>query len=953
MSRRNRAVGPRPNLWWGLMLCVMVAGTVVWIGCLPVLPTDTTTPVTASGTKRVNTPPSITVTSPSSDLVISQGDEFDIAWDDTDPDDNAVITIFLDPDSNPGSGNELLVIAGRQEDPDGPLNDSIEVDTALLNIPVGAYRIIATIQDASGATVTHSPSLIVQVLPEGISPGNDPPKIKIVEPTENIGAVQGDTICVVWEASDSDNPTATVTISLDYDLDPTNDDDPNNPNPPILLASNLPLSLVDLLDPNSDTSGLDPNDPNVCLGYQIVVDTTGKIPPRDDGLPYFIQAEVDDGINPPVHAYAIGWLTIQKWAAGVVDLMEAGEGLAAAVFQGFHGRPDPLDANQVGGQAGSWATTLGDFDGDGYDDFVVVARYGNPRGRGNIGQAYMVYGRATRFSSKNSLNSVGTNIHGCQFHAPKNWIEEYGQYYGFTEGGDGGLASATYIDDLDGDGKPELIFGLPDVFTYENMDYDPIDEDDLIYSDDFRRWYSDNDAHDDWGYDRMSLVVYVSSQQTDLWNRLEQNTIDLRMVGQKDPEGVTNDEWVGTSGDTVPTGVRFRGDHPYLLGATQFGETVSALPDTNSDGTPELMFSAPQGGNWMDVIDELGSDLRGRIDIYLGFDFTLFGGQPVKSFPWLNGEKFGSGDDEYAWRWVTWPELYTIEGAYAGDQMGRALHAGDFNQDGSPDIACGAPMAERNNLEEAGVSYILFGQLVVGHISVLDHPRIEIIGTAEGDRLGEAQDGIGDFNGDSIDDVVIGSRYVDCDTMTDCGFAAVLYGGRQLTGERTVTKDDLATPAIPGVMFIGPSDGSMAGAMVGPAGDFNGDGRNDILICAPGAQYTYSAGGTTLTRLGVCYLIFGNNDLTNKTLSLEDVGSADLPGIVFVSPYEMGSADEAGVDTCFTIGDINGDGYSEILIGNTGADYVNPANPSQRRVGAGECYIIYGNNYGTNAPSRW
>ena len=83
------------------------------------------------------------------------------------------------------------------------------------------------------------------------------------------------------------------------------------------------------------------------------------------------------------------------------------------------------------------------------------------------------------------------------------------------------------------------------------------------------------------------------------------------------------------------------------------------------------------------------------------------------------------------------------------------------------------------------------------------------------------------------------------------------------------------------------------------------------------------------------------------------MGTSELPGIIFVSPYEKGSADEAGVDTCFCIGDINGDGYSDILIGNTKADYVSPANPTQRRVDAGECYVIYGNNFGTNNPTQW
>ncbi|MBN1341966.1 MAG: FG-GAP repeat protein [Phycisphaerae bacterium] len=939
MNDPKGSVRSAGTLWWGLFAALMSIGVVTWVGCLP--PATPGSTITAgSGIKTVNTPPTMTITQPSQGLTISQGDRFTICWTDSDPDDNAVISIFLDPDSVPNSGNELLVIAGRQEDPDGISNDCVEVDTELLNVPIAKYRIVGIIQDAAGNVVTSSPNFYVEVLAPGISPGNEPPKIKITEPTENIGVVHNDKVCVMWEGSDSDNPDITVTLSLDYDLDPTNDEDV----PPIVLATGLPLNPADV-DPNT----VDPNtvDPNACQGFQIVIDTAGKIPPREDGLPYFIQACVTDGINPPVYSYAIGWLTVQKWAAGVVDLGETGEGLAGAIFQGFHGKAEPLDANEVGGLAGSSCAKVGDLDGDGIDEFIIAARYSNPRGRGKVGQAYMIYGRKTRFSSLNSLNSVATNIRGAQFHAGTNrkyWFSSYSD----EAGGDKGLASVGGTADFDGDGLPELIFGCPDVWWYDNFDDDPLDDDDVIYEDDLPYPYSSKDpANDDYGTDRMSVVVYVSSKQEYPQNALEGQSIDLALVGQRDPATVSNDEYVIMAGALQPRGVRFRGWHPLELGATQFGETVTSIPDTDNDGLPELVFSAPDA-----------NDGRGVIHFYLGGDFAEAGNQEVKSFPWYDwlgpwDLPEGSIRKKYAFRWLMNPQSDSVYGAFPDDHLGRGKHAGDFNQDGSPDLACGAPEADRNGLTDVGVSYIAFLQLNIGDVSMLDHPRVEIVGTSAGDRLGETQDGIGDFNGDGVDDMVLGSKYLDPNGQTDAGFAAVLFGGRQYTGERTYSAAQIATPGLPGVMFIGSKPGDMAGAMVSSAGDFNGDGRQDILICAPGAEYEYQAGGKKLVRKGVCYLIFGNSSLKNKTFRLNQVGSTSLPGIVFVSPYQKGTADEAGVDTCFSIGDINGDGYDDIIIGNTTADYVNPANPSQRRVDAGEVYVVYGNSFGSNDPGRW
>ena len=138
------------------------------------------------------------------------------------------------------------------------------------------------------------------------------------------------------------------------------------------------------------------------------------------------------------------------------------------------------------------------------------------------------------------------------------------------------------------------------------------------------------------------------------------------------------------------------------------------------------------------------------------------------------------------------------------------------------------------------------------------------------------------------------------------------------------------------------ADGGYAEAMLAPA-DFVyplPDGFGDLLVVAP--NETRAVGGQV--RRGVVYLIFGGTHLYNQIFLLSQVGTTQLPGMIFVSPFAVGTADEATLECAEAAGDVDGDGFGDILIGAPAADFVNPAEPSQRRVDSGEAYLIYGTN---------
>lgn len=115
-------------------------------------------------------------------------------------------------------------------------------------------------------------------------------------------------------------------------------------------------------------------------------------------------------------------------------------------------------------------------------------------------------------------------------------------------------------------------------------------------------------------------------------------------------------------------------------------------------------------------------------------------------------------------------------------------------------------------------------------------------------------------------------------------------------------------------------------------------------------------------RLGVVYLVFGGTHLINTTWDLKNVGSEELPGIVFLSPYVAGRPNEAAPTTVGYIGDINNDGFGDIAIGNPKADFIDLSYPqgpdapgsdasTGRRSNVGDVYVIYGNNFGPNRGS--
>jgi hypothetical protein len=166
-----------------------------------------------------------------------------------------------------------------------------------------------------------------------------------------------------------------------------------------------------------------------------------------------------------------------------------------------------------------------------------------------------------------------------------------------------------------------------------------------------------------------------------------------------------------------------------------------------------------------------------------------------------------------------------------------------------------------------------------------------------GDLLGSSVSSAGDVNGDGFDDFIAGTKNA----------ADVVFGGADLTfGFRISDKNY----------------GTIAGASVSSAGDINGDGFDDLIVGGDHNSY----GGY---YAGQAFVIFGAASFSGD-IKLREMTTSQ--GFIIQGDTEY---DRAG-HSVSSAGDINGDGFDDLIVGAFGAGDSS----------AGAAYILYGGAFG-------
>jgi hypothetical protein len=311
-----------------------------------------------------------------------------------------------------------------------------------------------------------------------------------------------------------------------------------------------------------------------------------------------------------------------------------------------------------------------------------------------------------------------------------------------------------------------------------------------------------------------------------------------------------------------------------------FGNVVAGAGDINGDGFADLVVGAPQEDS-----------NRGAVYVYLGGPAGIPATASIK-----------------------------LAGPDSNSYFGSAVASvGDTDNDGYADLLVGAP----NAYLSVGAAYVFRG----GPQGFAADPNLTIPGTPPGVAFGTTVASAGDFNGDGYGDMLIGAVY---DTPEQP--AAALYPGG-------------AQGCAAGINYpLKGSSGSINGFMIDGVGDVDGDGYADVALGTQNSVLVYRGAATISTDvpsstiaspadLYAFFAVAGAGDLDGdgfadlvvcaRSSAPEDrvyvfPGSAQGP-VQYPTVTLTNSDPTRTLETAVSAGDVNGDGFDDLAVSLMGA----------------------------------
>jgi uncharacterized repeat protein (TIGR01451 family) len=594
---------------------------------------------------------------------------------------------------------------------------------------------------------------------------------------------------------------------------------------------------------------------------------TLSAPPDDDSETAFLALSLTGSLSPVIStdgqaidfrvgsgAYVVHYAELMVTDASGRELPAWFEGFAEAGVRGirivfddsgaaYPVTVDPLatsaawtvESDQAAANLGKAVATAGDVNGDGYSD-VIVGANGYDNGQNGEGRAFVYHGSASGLS------------------ATPNWTAE-----GNQAGSNFSFSVAT-AGDVNGDGYSDVIIGAH--------------------------------GHDNGEADEGLAFVYHGSASglsagPAWWAEADQASarfgICVSTAGDVNGDGYS-DVVIGAdlydNGEADEGQVRlFKGSSSGLASTASwtaeadqasafFGRWVALAGDVNADGYADVLVGAPSYDD--PEVDE------GAAFVYHG----------SSSGPSASADWSGQIDQ-------------------ADARLGRTVAtAGDVDGDGRSDVIVGATRYTNGETREGG-AFVFLGSS--GGLSA------SYAWSAESDQANAEMFAVstaGDVNGDGYADVVVGAYYYDNGENNE-GTAWVYHG----------SSSGLSTA--PDWSAESDQAGATVGWSVATAGDVNGDGYSDVLLGAP----TYDN---------------GQNDEGRASVYLgSPAGLSEVEGWT----AEGNQADAYLGISVSTAGDVNGDGYADVIIGASEYD------GGQENEGA--AYVFHGSFAGLSATADW
>ena len=385
--------------------------------------------------------------------------------------------------------------------------------------------------------------------------------------------------------------------------------------------------------------------------------------------------------------------------------------------------------------------------------------------------------------------------------------------------------------------------------------------------------------------------------------------VSVSGAGDVNGDGIDDLVVGGNRGDTISN--LFPGDAYVVFGSNSgFSQSfdLSSLNGTNGFVLSGISFDDATGGSVSGAGDVNGDGFN---DVIIGAGFADPNGNSGAGESYLvfgNNSGFPSSIDLSA---LNGSNGFVINGIDTGDLSGDSVSgAGDVNGDGIDDFIIGAPSADRNGNNFAGESYVVFGN-DSGFPSSLELSTLNgsngfvINGTGTVNESGISVSDAGDVNGDGIDDLIIGAQ-----DIFGTGESYVVFGNNSGFSSSL----DLSTlDGANGFVLNGIDILDRSGSTVSSAGDVNGDGIDDLIIRA----------------FNESYVVFGNNSGFSSSLDLSTLDGTN--GFV-LNGVDIGFGTGGSVSG---VGDVNGDGIDDVIIGASRAD-------PNAVMDAGQSYVVFG-----------
>ena len=494
-----------------------------------------------------------------------------------------------------------------------------------------------------------------------------------------------------------------------------------------------------------------------------------------------------------------------------------------------------VESNQAGASMGSSVSTAGDVNGDGYSDIIVGANYYS-NGNTNEGAAFIYHGSAS------GINTTAAAI------------VESNQDLAYMGG------SVSTAGDVNGDGYSDVIVGS---IQYDNGE-----------TDEGAAFIYHGSAG---GINTTAAVRLESNQASAFFGRSVASAGDVNGDGYSD---------VIVGADSFDNGETDEGAaFVYHGSATGINTTAAAMVESNQ-ASASMGISVSSAG-------DVNSD--GYSDVIVGIYAYTNGQNQEGAAAIYHGSASG----------INTTAVLMLESNQAFAFFGHAVAAaGDVNGDGYSDVIVGASYYDNGQTDE-GAAFIYQGSA-----TGINPTSVALLEANQAGALfGNAVAAAGDVNGDGYSDVIAGSNFYS-NSATHEGAAFIYHGAP--SGLSTIPNDMLDDADQAGAYF---------GWSVASAGDVNSDGYSDVIIGA----FQYDGGNNNEGR---AFVYYGSA-----------AGLSPVPNVVL---------DDANQDLAFFVnsvasaGDVNGDGYGDVIVGAW--QYDEPGFGNE-----GRAYIYHGSSAGLSA----